>query len=145
MLVIYALISLGGLRITIPAQSQVWAGPVAGFMNGVLTGMTGSFVVPGVMYLQSIGLSREFLIQAMGMLFTLSTLALALALQSNKLLSAEHGIQSAIALLPAILGMVLGQTIRKTISEQLFRNIFFVSLLALGSYIVLNAVSNFHW
>ena len=40
------------------------------------------------------------------------------------------------ALLPAMAGMIIGQRIRKKLSEQLFRKIFFLSLLALGAYLV---------
>jgi uncharacterized membrane protein YfcA len=140
LLVIYAAANLGGLRITISPQREVWVGPLIGLVNGVLTGMTGSFVVPGVMFLQAIGLSREVLIQAMGMLFALSTLALAIALQHNALLTIEQGILSATALLPAILGMVFGRWIRQAIPEQLFRKVFFISLLLLGTYIIFNAL-----
>ena len=141
LLVAYALINLIGIRIAIPASREVWYGPAFGIANGVLTGMTGSFVVPGVMYLQAIGLSRDMLIQSMGMLFTVSTLALALALQSNSLLSATDGYISAIALAPALVGMVAGQAIRKRLSERLFRRVFFIALLLLGSYIVANAIA----
>jgi uncharacterized membrane protein YfcA len=35
--------------------------------------------------------------------------------------------------------MVLGQRIRQRLSEQLFRRIFFIALLLLGTYIVVNA------
>ena len=102
--------------------------------------MTGSFVVPGVIYLQALGLNRDALIQAMGMLFALSTLALGLVLQGNGLLSRGDLTWSAVALLPAIAGMMLGQRLRRRISEALFRRIFFVSLLALGGYIVVTAL-----
>jgi uncharacterized membrane protein YfcA len=101
--------------------------------------MTGSFVVPGVLFLQAIGLSRDRLIQAMGMLFTASTLALAVALQGNDLLTIELGILSTVGLPPAIAGMLIGQRIRQRLSEQLFRRIFFVSLLMLGVYIIASA------
>ena len=101
--------------------------------------MTGSFVVPGVMFLQALGLSRDALIQAMGMLFTVSTLALGFALQADNLLRLEHGILSTMALVPAMAGMVMGQRIRKRFSEQLFRKIFFLSLLALGAYLASRA------
>ena len=140
LLVIYAAANLGGLRITISPQREVWVGPLIGLVNGVLTGMTGSFVVPGVMFLQAIGLSREVLIQAMGMLFALSTLALAIALQRNALLTTEHWVLSATGLLPAILGMVFGRRIRQAIAERLFRKVFFISLLLLGTYIIFSAL-----
>lgn len=141
LLVTYASISLAGIKLSVPPRHERWVGPLTGLVNGVLTGMTGSFVVPGVMYLQSLGLSRDALIQAMGMLFTLSTLALALALQGNSLLTVDHGILSGVALAPAILGMIIGQKIRKNLSEQLFRRTFFIALLILGIYIIANAFS----
>jgi len=143
LLMVYAGANLGGLRLTISPRQELWAGPLVGLVNGVLTGMTGSFVVPGVMFLQAIGLAREVLIQAMGMLFVLSTLALALALQRNALLTIEHGVLSVTALLPAILGMLFGRWIRQGISEQLFRKLFFLSLLVLGTYIIFSAMSGF--
>ncbi len=140
LLAAYAAINLAGIRVAIPARHEAWAGPLLGGANGVLTGMTGSFVVPGVMFLQAIGLSRDMLIQAMGMLFTVSTLALAAAMQQANLLSAEHGLLSAGAVLPAILGMVIGQRLRAKLSERRFRQVFFVALLALGAYIIAGAL-----
>ena len=140
LLTTYAVANLSGLRFTISRSRANWAGPLLGLVNGLLTGMTGSFVVPGVMYLQALGFTRDELLQAMGMLFTLSTLAL--ALQSNELLSVEQGIHSTIALLPAIMGMLLGQRIRSMISESLFSKVFFVSLLAMGVYIIVTALGD---
>lgn len=143
LLVTYSTVNLGGLRLTIPIQHEVWAGPLIGSANGVLTGMTGSFVVPGVMFLQAIGLSRDMLIQAMGMLFTASTLALAVALQQANFLTIEHGVLSFGAVLPAIVGMVSGQRIRRNLSEPLFRRVFFIALLVLGGYIIASAFGTF--
>ncbi len=139
LLVVYATANLAGLRVQITSRQEVWVGPLVGTANGVLTGMTGSFVVPGVLFLQAIGLSRDMLIQAMGVTFTVSTLALGAALQGNALLTAELGGLSAAALLPAIVGMVLGQRIRQRLSEELFRRVFFIALLILGAYIIANA------
>jgi len=140
LLVVYATANLAGFRFTITVPQEAWVGPLVGSANGILTGMTGSFVVPGVLFLQAIGLPRDRLIQAMGMLFTASTLALAVALQGNDLLTIELGKFSAAALLPAIAGMVLGQRIRQRLSEDLFRRVFFISLLMLGAYIIASAL-----
>jgi uncharacterized membrane protein YfcA len=136
LLVVYAMLSLGGVRFTIPARGEIWAGPLFGTVNGVLTGMTGSFVVPGVMFLQAIGLSRDALIQAMGMLFTVSTLSLALALRGNGLLTPGLGLVSALGVLPAVVGLVMGQRIRRRLPEARFRRLFFVAMLALGVCII---------
>ena len=51
-LVTYSVVNLGGIRLAIPAKHEAWAGSLIGSTNGVLTGMTGSSVVPGVMFLQ---------------------------------------------------------------------------------------------
>ncbi len=139
LLVAYAVISLVGIKLTIGPHQEIWAGPLIGTANGVLTGMTGSFVVPGVMFLQAIGLPRDRLIQAMGMLFTASTVALALALKGNSLLTAEQALLSTLALLPALVGMMLGQSVRRRLSESGFRRVFFIALLLLGTYIIANA------
>ena len=94
--------------------------------------MTGSFVVPGVLYLQSIGLARDALIQAMGLLFTLSTLGLGLSLGGLDLLSGDLALLSALAVLPALLGMRIGQHLRGHLSEARFRRVLFAALLLLG-------------
>ncbi|MFP6747217.1 MAG: sulfite exporter TauE/SafE family protein [Alphaproteobacteria bacterium] len=141
LLVIYGAAGLAGLRLAVPPRHEAWAGPLTGAANGLLTGMTGSFVVPGVMYLQGLGLSRDQLVQAMGITFTASTLALGLALRGNALLSLEQVQMSAAALPPALLGMALGQRIRKNLPETIFRRIFFTALLVLGLYIIANAMA----
>jgi uncharacterized membrane protein YfcA len=143
LVVLYSLVSLAGLSFNITRRQEKWLGPLIGSINGILTGMTGAFVVPGVFYLQMIGLSRDILIQAMGMLFTVSTLALGISLLMNNLLTIELGQLSLAALIPAIIGMVAGQRIRKNLSEKLFRRIFFISLLILGSYIIVRALDDF--
>ena len=140
LLVVYSLVNLAGFRLSISTSQEVWAGPAIGTANGILTGMTGSFVVPGVLFLQAIGLPRDMLIQSMGMLFAASTLALAFALRGVGLLSQELGLASTLALAPAFVGMVTGQWLRKKIPEQRFRQVFFLSLLILGAYIISKAV-----
>ena len=143
LLVVYSAVSLAGLRLTVSTARAAWLGPLAGAANGILTGMTGSFVVPGILYLQALGLTRDMLIQAMGLLFTASTIALAVALRGNDLLSLGIGAWSAAAVLPAILGMALGRRVRRGLSEQLFRRVFFAALLILGGYIIAGALGGF--
>ena len=133
---IYGSIGLFRASLSLPPGIEPWASPLTGAVNGVLTGLTGTFVVPSVLYMQSLGLPRDMLIQAMGVLFTLSTAALALALSGRGLLDADLGLQSAAAVVPALAGMVIGQRIRRSISEATFRKVFFVSLMVLGLFII---------
>lgn len=132
LLVIYGLSGLLGWRPSLSPRRDRLAGPLAGAVNGVLTGLTGSFVVPGVMYLQALGLSRDQLVQAMGILFTASTLALSAALGGQGLLSADLGLLSAIGIPAALAGMVVGRRIRSLLAEGLFRQLFQAAILLLG-------------
>jgi uncharacterized membrane protein YfcA len=140
-LAVYAAINLVRPALPAPGRAERWLSPLVGAVNGALTGMTGSFVVPGVPYLQALGLPRDVLIQAMGVLFTVSTAALAAALGDQRLLSLELGGQSLAAVVPALLGMVLGQRLRRRLSEAAFRKTFFCALLVLGIYIAGRALT----
>ena len=137
LIALYATIGLTGYRLQISPRSQAWAAPAFGVVNGVLTGLTGSFVFPGVVYLQSLGLDRNQFVQAMGLLFTVSTLALAVALGLTGFMSEELAVHSGFGVIPALVGMVAGQRLRRTMTEAQFRQIFFIALLLLGIYIIL--------
>lgn len=139
LLVVYAAVNLANFRLSLSPRQERWAGPLVGAINGVFTGMTGSFTVPGVMYLQSIGLTRDALIQAMGMLFTLSTVALAVALSGNNLLTPKMALASLLAMIPVLIGVAAGSWMRQRLSEAVFRRTFFLSLLVLGLYIIVAA------
>ena len=138
--VVHAALNLGGAGIALSARQEAWAGPALGAVNGLFTGMTGTFGVPGMLFLQAIGLPRDMLVQAMGILFTLSTAALAAALHGNGLLQVSLGSLSGAALVPAAIGMAVGQRIRKRLSEERFSRILFIALLLLGGYIILRSV-----
>lgn len=140
LLIAYAATGLAGFRLSMSAQSAFRSGPLFGITNGILTGMTGSFMVPGVLYLQATGMPRDMLVQAMGILFMLSTAALALALGHGARIDPELGLASALGLIPAILGMILGRKIRGYLSEARFRQVFFAGVLLLGLAIAANAV-----
>lgn len=139
-LCIYAAISLFTPQAPPPGHRETWISPLIGGANGVITGLTGTFVVPAVPYLQVLGLDRMALVQAMGILFTVSTLALGLSLSGHNLLPRELGVLSTIGLVPALIGMVGGQWVRQRISEALFRQILYWSLAALGIYLALGAI-----
>lgn len=136
---VYAASGLAGARFGWARRGGHVTGALMGCLNGVLTGLTGSFAVPGVPYLQALGLPRDMLVQAMGALFTLSTAALGLALAGRGLVGAGLGAVSVLAIVPAVLGMILGRQLRARLSETAFRRAFFAGLLTLGLYIVARA------
>jgi uncharacterized membrane protein YfcA len=141
LLLVYGVYGLTRPQVPAPGRWEPWLSPLFGGAAGVATGLTGSFVVPGVMYLQALNLPREVLIQAMGVAFMAVTIVLGAGLARHELLTPGLGLLSALALLPTGLGMALGQRLRQALSEQRFRQVFFVALLGLGAYLAIRAVS----
>jgi uncharacterized membrane protein YfcA len=140
MVLVYAVTGLTRIELPQPGRREGWLTPLVGAVSGLLNGMTGAFVVPGVLYLQSLALPREAFIQAMGVLFATSVTALAASLGNRQLLSPELALLSAGAVIPALVGMGLGQIVRRRLSDNVFRTIFFSALLLIGTYIVVNAL-----
>jgi len=130
----YAGISLAAPQMPPPGRWEGVLSPTVGAIGGIVTGLTGSFI-PGILYLQALGLARDHLVQAMGIAFTILTVALAGALTRQDMMTADLWLMSAVAVAPAALGMVLGRAVRRRLSEELFRRVFFSALLLLGAYL----------
>ncbi|MDE1169187.1 MAG: sulfite exporter TauE/SafE family protein [Pseudomonas sp.] len=135
-LLTYALVGLFVPAFRIPAHRERWAGPACGVITGVVTAATGVFVIPAVPYLQALGLSRDELVQALGLSFTVSTLALACGLFWHGELGGGAIGASLLTLLPALAGMALGQWLRQRISALVFKRVFFTGMALLGAVLL---------
>ena len=82
---------------------------------------TGVFVIPALPYLQAIGFEKDELVQALGLHFTVSTVALALVLWDGGAFDVSLGTLSLFAIVPALVGMYAGQRMRARISADTFR------------------------
>lgn len=136
-LVAYALIGLLGPRMRMPRRAETWLSPWIGAATGLVTAATGVFVIPAVPFLQALALEPEELVQALGLSFTVSTLALAAALARHGALEASLAGASFLALIPALLGMLAGQWVRTRVQPATFRRWFFIGLLVLGAHLAL--------
>lgn len=131
-LMIYAALGLFARRLSVPSRIEHRLSPLVGLVTGLVTGGTGVFVIPAVPYLQALDLTKEELVQALGLSFTVSTVALAVGLAREHAFVVEDIRNSLLAVGPALLGMWIGQCIRRRVSPATFRRWFFVCLLALG-------------
>jgi uncharacterized membrane protein YfcA len=138
-LALYAVAGLLAWRCAVPARHERWLSPAIGAITGVVTGGTGVFVVPAVPYLQGLALTKEDLIQALGLSFTVSTIALAIGLASEHPFAVDDLGLSLAAVVPALIGMWIGQRVRGRISAQSFRRWFFICLLGLGIQLMARA------
>ena len=139
-LALYGLLGLARPQLPAPGRHDVWLAPLVGFVNGVLSGMTGSFAIPGVPYMQALGFDKNTLVQGMGILFSVSIMAVAIAMSDYRLLSPELAAASTGGIIPALAGMWAGQQVRHRLSEPAFKRTLFASLIVIGGFIVWRAV-----
>lgn len=139
-LIVYATYTLLARQLVVSRRLEPLLSPVIGGLTGILSGATGVFVIPAVPYLQALDLSRDDLVQALGLSFTVSTVALALALGAHGAIEGEGMALSFLALGPALLGMWIGQRLRHRISPAAFRRVFLLFLLVLGTEMSLRPV-----
>jgi uncharacterized membrane protein YfcA len=136
-LVLYALVGLGRLQLKVPPLWERLLQPIIGASTGLVTAATGVFVLPAVPFLQALGLDKEDLIQALGLSFTVSTLALAAGLAHDGAFGTAAIGRSALAIVPALVGMGIGQWVRLRVQPGVFRTCFFAGLLMLGADLVM--------
>jgi uncharacterized protein len=133
-LALYGTYGLIGPRLEIGSRSERWLSPLVGLVTGMLNGATGVFVIPTAPYLASLRLDKEELVQIVGINAFICPLALAVALMALGQLRIDVAGSWMIALVFSLAGMYVGQLVRRRTDEQVFRRIFFVGLLALGTY-----------
>jgi uncharacterized membrane protein YfcA len=132
-LIAYALIGLSKVKLSVPRSSEIWLGPLVGVSTGFVMAATGVFVIPALPYLQAMGLEKDELVQALGLHFSVSTIALAFVLWDGGAFNPSLGTLSLLAIVPAVVGMYVGQRVRARISADVFRVCLYLGLLALGA------------
>ncbi|MGP0090275.1 MAG: sulfite exporter TauE/SafE family protein [Xanthobacteraceae bacterium] len=139
-LTIYAGIGLANVRVSVSRRLEPWLSPLIGAATGVVAGATGVFTIPAVPYLQALGLEKEELVQALGLSFTVSTVALAAGLASNGAFHVTAAGASILCTAPALAGMFFGQWIRVRVDPATFRLLFLIGLLILGADLAVRSV-----
>lgn len=137
-LIFYSVHGLFGKPFSIPSRLEPKLSPLIGITTGIINGATGIFTLPAVPYIQALNLSKDDLIQALGLSFTVSTIALATGLANGGIFQMDNVISSAIAIIPALLGMWLGGIVRQRISIKTFRICFFIFIALIGAEITLH-------
>lgn len=117
------------------SKSSPWLSTVTGVATGLVTALTAVFVLPWVPYLQSLRFEKDELIQALGLSFTVTTLALAVRVQAltpHGLLSASGGVAVCLSLACAFAGLKAGESLRSRLAGPSFQRALFLVFIALG-------------
>jgi uncharacterized membrane protein YfcA len=142
LLVIYAIVGLSKFNFSVARSNEKWIGGIVGLVTGMVSAATGVQVVPSMPFMQAIGMEKDELVQALGVFFTVATLALAFTLTSAGLLSASTALPGAVAMASAFAGMFIGQVVRSRMQPEAFRRWFLIAMILLGLYLAGSAVYN---
>ena len=142
LLVIYAIFGLGKFSFSVAPSNEKWIGGLVGLITGLVSAATGVQVVPSMPFMQAIGMEKDELVQALGVFFTVATVALAFNLASAGLLRASTALPGAVAMAAAFTGMFVGQSVRSRIRPEAFRYWFLIAMIFLGLYLAGSTIYN---
>src|SRR5437763_3973380 len=140
LLVIYAIVGLTKFSFKVARKDEQWIGGIVGLITGAVSAATGVQVLPSMPFMQAIGMEKDELVQALGVFFTVATVALAFNLTSAGLLSASTALPGAVAMAAAFSGMFIGQAVRSRMQPDAFLRWFLIAMILLGLYLAGNAL-----
>lgn len=117
-------------------EGGCWSSAAAGVATGFVTALTAVFVLPWVPYLQSLRLDKDAMVQALGLSFTVATLALAFRLQASAQLAWWSGPAVPVlcdALAGAFGGLKLGEMLRGHLAGPAFQKALYLVFVGLGA------------
>ena len=132
LLVVFAVMALTAWRPHVARRNEPWANPLCGVATGVIGGATGMAAIPFLPYMHSLEIGKNELVQALGILFVIFTVAITVALWDVGALTSGNIAGATLATIPTMIGVWLGQKLRFAISPEAFRKVFLVVLLGLG-------------
>lgn len=132
----FALISALRYEIRVAPAWEKPFGFMLGIVNGLITGVTGIFIIPGGLFLQSLGLKRDELVQALGLLFMLSTAMIGIVFGVKAIMTPSLLVLSVLCIPPALVGLAIGERLRNRLSEEMFRKLFLAGIAILGVSLV---------
>jgi uncharacterized protein len=144
LLVIYAIVGLSKFNFKVARRDEKWIGGIVGVVTGMISAATGVQVIPSMPFMQAIGMERDELVQALGVFFTVATVALAFNLTTTGLLTAATALPGAIAMVASFTGMFIGQAVRSRMQPEIFRRWFLIAMILLGLYLAGSALVRIH-
>lgn len=118
--------------IRLSGRTMAATSAVVGLTTGMLTAATGMNVFPMTMFLQSLDLQRDELIQALGLSFTVCTIALGNSLGWQSVAVTWTTAAGALAFVAAFAGLGVGNRLRARIPPASFRRLLFGLFGVLG-------------
>jgi uncharacterized protein len=139
LLMIYAVTGLTRFSFRVAPRNEKWLGGIVGLVTGVISASSGVQVIPSVPFMQAIGMKKDELVQALGVFFTVATLALGFTLTSSGLMTGATALPGVVALACSFAGVFIGQAVRTRMPAETFRRWFLIAMILLGIYLAATA------
>jgi len=139
-ILVFTLFAQWRLDWRLSVKAEPVARPLVGLIAGFVGGMSSFFGPPLIMFLVSLGLTKDHFVQAIGLSFLVGIISMIFALAFYKVLGPLDFIWSAVATIPAFGGLMLGQWLRGHIPEAKFRRILLIVFLMSGLNLIRQAV-----
>lgn len=125
----------GLFKPTLPSlgNNKLLIGGIVGILSGLVTVASGVFVIPMVPYLQSLKLSKDEFIQALGISFTVATIALTIRLGVTNTSDWSANLPEIVmAIIAAFIGMRIGARLRDKLNPIQFQRFLYTVFAVLG-------------
>lgn len=137
LIVAYVLWTLARPTIQLSRTAALRLQVPVGFCNGVMTGLTGSQVMPLFPYMMSLDLDTNRLVQAINLAVLMCSLVLAAGLLAAGIMTPLLLGLSILAVLPAVSGVEIGTRLRAHIPAASFRSLMLWVLLLMGVVMII--------
>ncbi|MEQ1650344.1 MAG: sulfite exporter TauE/SafE family protein [Hyphomicrobiaceae bacterium] len=132
-IVAYVVLALSRPRMSLAPSLEAPLQLPTGFINGLLTGLTGAQVMPLFPYVLSLHLDTDRTVQTINIAVLLSTLILAGGLAAAGLMTSDLLLLSLLGVVPAMIGVAIGNSVRRHIPHERYKSYALVTLLLMGA------------
>lgn len=129
----YVAIAATGPERHLPHRMEIYLQAPAGFATGLLTGLTGSQILPLLPFFLALRLAPDRFVQAVNIAVLLASPVLAASLFAGGFLTRDLAILSFAGLIPALAGLAIGGVLRGFLPVRVFRCLVLVVLTVLGT------------
>ncbi len=138
-LIVYAVLTLVRPTYSLRHNLQDLLQLPTGFLNGVITGLTGSQVMPLLPYVLALNLEPARSVQVINIAVMLSSVVLGTGLALTGVMTPELLVASLAAIAPALIGVEAGIALRRWLPVQWFRYVVLVILGVMGAALLVRA------
>lgn len=138
-MICYALLSLVRPEFTLPRSVQDGLQLPIGLANGIITGLTGSQVMPLLPYVLALGLEPARSVQVINVAVMVASVLLGVGLLIAGTMTPPLFVATAAAVAPALAGVEAGIWLRRLLPASTFRSIVLVIIAAMGAVLLWRA------